>query len=63
MLVGCVKVRGFWMAPYLNKEAADRGKVLSDVMQYLADGVIVPHSGVLHSVYIIEFWISSHLGF
>ena len=41
---GC-QVRGFWMAPYLNKEAADRGKVLADVMQYLADGVVVPHSG------------------
>lgn len=33
------------MAPYLNEEAEARKEVLSNVMQYLADNVIVPNSG------------------
>ena len=33
------------MKPYLEKEADDRSRVLKDVMQLLAEGILQTHSG------------------
>ena len=41
-----LQVRGFWLGPWLATEAEDPKKALSDLMGYLVDKTIVPHSGV-----------------
>lgn len=43
-----VRVRGFWLGPWLANEAENPQKVLSDLMGYLADKTIVPDSGECH---------------
>ncbi|KAL4459109.1 hypothetical protein ABPG75_013974 [Micractinium tetrahymenae] len=40
-----VTLRGFWLNPYLLKAGERRGKILEEVMQLLADGVIETSGG------------------
>ena len=40
-----MQVRGFSLAPYLSSEVDNKGRVLSEVMQFLIDGTISVHSG------------------
>lgn len=45
-----VRLRGFWLGPWLANEAENPAKVLSDLMGYLADKTIVPDSGKHYSM-------------
>ena len=41
-------IKGFWLVPWLEgKPAAERERVLNDVMSLLADQVIVPYCGTI----------------
>ena len=40
-----LQVRGFWLGPWLATEAENPEKVLTDLMGYLEDKTIDPHSG------------------
>ncbi len=43
--MSCRQVRGFWLLPWMDEEAADKQAFLEEAMRYIADGTIQLEAG------------------